>query len=94
MPDISALYLESGVTAVFVHKVKGNKKARIPGSFGVFFSWMLIGISIFSTTYNRICIHEYEKKIYICILKLEQPKQKRRNHLYFLGQRHCCKIIM
>lgn len=37
MPDISALYLEYGVTAVFVHKVKGYKKARIPGGFGVFF---------------------------------------------------------
>lgn len=37
MPDISALYLEYGVTAVFVHKVKGNKKARIPGGVGAFF---------------------------------------------------------
>lgn len=38
MPDISALHLEYEVTAVSVHKVKGNKKARIPGGFGVFFS--------------------------------------------------------
>lgn len=36
MPDISALHLEYGVTAVSVHKVKGNKKARIPGGFAVF----------------------------------------------------------